>query len=115
MENVTRTQVLDARAEVEHAEDVGTVVALCDKFLGGWNAHQLAALPENCLPPARFDDPRAISEYAFVLAQAHCKEEYVTAELHAMAGFFTSAAARIAQLSRVAPEDRVPVFVRGLL
>ncbi|HXF80866.1 MAG TPA: hypothetical protein VN598_18505 [Usitatibacter sp.] len=115
MENLTQASVLDARAEVEHAVDIAQVVALCGKFLAGWNAHRRAALPESCQPPAKLDDARAISEYAFILAQAHCKEDHVTAELHAMAAFFTSAAARNAQLARVAPGDRVPVFVRGFL
>ena len=114
MENAS-TASLDARAEVEHAGNVETVLALCDRFLAGWNAHRLAALPEHCLPPENLKDARAVSEYAFALAQAHCNEEHATAELHAMAAFFTSAAGRIAQLMRVAPEDRLPVFIRGLL
>lgn len=115
MENATSKPVLDARAAVEHARDITGVLALCEEFLGGWNAHQLAALPERCLPPAELNDPQAVSEYAFVLAQAHCGETQPAPELHTMAAFFTSAAARIAVLKRVAPEDRVPVFVRGLL
>ena len=115
MENLTQASALDARAEVEHAADIATVIALCGRFLASWNAHRLAALPESCQPPGKLNDARTVSEYAFILAQAHCKEDHVTAELHAMAAFFTSASARIAQLARVAPGDRVPVFVRGLL
>jgi hypothetical protein len=115
MEETTRSRIFDARAEVERAADTAKVVFLCNQFLGGWTPHRLAALPDSCQPPVELRDVQMVSTYAFNLAQAHCKEESVTAELHAMAAFFASAAARIAQLQRVAPEGRVPIFIRGIL
>ena len=115
MEELTKSKVLDARAEVERAVDTAKVVFLCNQFLAGWTPHRLAALPDSCQPPGELRDVRMVSTFAVDLAQAHCREENVTAELHAMAAFFASAAARIAQLQRVAPEGRVPIFIRGIL
>ena len=109
------SQVRNARLEVEHAINLDHVLLLCDQYIGGWTPHQLAALPVGCMPPATFRSSDLVSAYALILAQAHCKEDRVTAELHAMACFFASAAGRIAQLLRVAPEGRVPIFIPGLL
>ena len=108
-------QVSNSRVEVERAINLDHVLLLCNQYIGGWTAHQLAALPRGCTPPVTFRSAELISAYALILAQAHCKEERVTAELHAMACFFASAAGRIAQLMRVAPEGRVPIFIPGLL
>ena len=113
-ENV-RSGRSDWRAVVEKSGSAVEVLRLCKLFIAGWSPQRLAALPEECRPPAQLATPQEVADYAVLLAQTHCKQESASPELHAMAAFFTSAAARLSQLLATHTSDRVPLFVRGFL
>jgi hypothetical protein len=85
---------------LDAAHGVDEVVAATRDFLANLGPLELAALPEECRPPAKIFDADDVSSYAFELVRFECAERDDTAELvHKLARFFSHASMRVAQLT----------------
>lgn len=85
---------------LDAAHGVEEVVAAARDFLAILSPFELAALPEECRPPAKIVDADDISSYAFELVRFECAGRDETVELvHKLARFFSHASMRLAQVT----------------
>lgn len=88
-------------SRVERARFEEDVVALVREYLAEWRPEDLARIPEACRP-GKVTDGEDIGFVAFRLTQHRCAnatDGNDAALLNIMAGFFTVAATRIAELA----------------
>ena len=74
------------------------VMELARDYLARLEPAEIAALPPHCRPPAKFERPDEIVNFAFALVQAHTGANADSEALFRMANFFSYATRRIAEL-----------------
>ena len=74
-------------------------------YLQRLDPHEIAALPPQCQPPARFEQPEEVALFAFALVQAHTGSSSDNETLTRMANFFSHATRRVAELMTLAHAD----------
>ena len=83
---------------LESASTEGDVAVVARDFVAQFSPQEIESLPTACRPRKFFvaDD---ITDYAFVLVRNHCDDQTETAAVvHKLAGFFSSASIRLAQV-----------------
>ena len=73
-------------------------MGLARDYLARIEPSEIATLPQSCRPPAKFEDPTQVVNYAFALVQAHSGLHAENETLFRMATFFSYATRRIAEL-----------------
>jgi hypothetical protein len=74
-------------------------------YLQRLDRHEIAALPPQCRPPARFYQPEEIVAFAFALVQAHTESSSDNETLIRLASFFSHATRRVGELMSKAQAD----------
>src|SRR5213083_2923318 len=89
---------------VATAETPEEVMEMARDYLARIEPAEIAALPPSCRPPARFQQPDEIVDFAFALVQAHAASS-ADDTLARMANFFSHATRRIAGLMSNADQE----------
>ena len=82
------------------------VLRVVRDFLAGWTPYELALLPRQCRPPARFATCEEVVSYAFAIAQARCNDNEADPSLVRMCSFFSEAAEQVAAVMSEAEKAR---------
>src|SRR5687768_2231744 len=81
---------------LEIATTPDEILVLVRDFLATWSPDELAGLPAECRPRARFLVPEEVVLYAYTLALARCEATSNNPELLRMDRFFSEASRRMA-------------------
>lgn len=99
---------LEARTWPQVLAQAGTVeevLYIVRDFLANWEPEDIAGLPPESRPPARFQAPEDVALYAYALVQAHCGNAAGNPAVARMARFFSEAARQVAVvMSKVDPK-----------
>jgi hypothetical protein len=87
--------------------DPAGIVEVASEFVAGLSPDELASLPDDCRPPARFVDTGDVTECAYALARRNCIAPAGSSELVArLAAFFSGATYRLTRLEEASAPRR---------